>query len=828
LEDSQALFVVELTATYPHPCECWLNKPTSSRRFTVALPRLDLPRKELVRLPTISDSGLFSLLKLLLPKYFVLLAFLLAILSPAGAQTLGEQQAVLDGIVKRADSFPARVADKAGDDAELAKLRVELQDLARDVLAVAVSFRPRLTAIGDRLTSLGPPPSESEVSELPAVQAERRNLEGEKKEINALLGESAQLSQRINGLADEVAARRRQLFSNSLAQRVDVNFAFGSEVSDAAGNEVSALARQFSSWSRFVWKFRYRDILTATLLALLAAVVIVIGGRRLVGDLYRRDPQLTEPTYLSRLSVGFWSTLIPSISVAVFLAATYLLFDYFNVLRSDVRPTIAAAFNVVAIVYFINRLARALFSPDLPSWQLIRAAPNPARILTWLITAAALVRGLDFIGEVLNESLDSPLSLTIAKSLVSIVLVGALILAIAFVNPIASEEDGKPRPWPRAVRILLVLLSVLPMIAAVFGYVGLARFVSQQIVVTGAILVTMYLGFQSARALSEEGAFANTSLGRALQEQYKVEPVMLGHAGVFTSVLMNLLVLSVGIPLILLQWRFQWADIRSWIITALTGFQVGSVTISVIGIFVGILVFFVGYLITRWFQRWLDGNILTRGKVDSGVRNSIKTALGYAGTAIAGLIGISVAGIDLSNLALVAGALSLGIGFGLQNIVSNFVSGLILLAERPFKVGDWIEAGGTSGIVKKISVRATEIETFHKQTVMLPNSVLINAAVGNWTHRNKLGRIDIPVGISYKSDPKLAQSLLLDIGKQHPLIMKNPEPFVLFQGFGDNRVNFELRVHLMDITNSALVQTELRNQILSQFAANNIEIPAAA
>jgi len=303
---------------------------------------------------------------------------------------------------------------------------------------------------------------------------------------------------------------------------------------------------------------------------------------------------------------------------------------------------------------------------------------------------------------------------------------------------------------------------------------------------------------------------------------------MLGHAGVFTSVLMNLLVLTVGIPLILLQWRFQWEDIRSWIVTALTGFQIGSVTISVIGIFVGILVFFMGYLITRWFQRWLDGNILTRGKVDSGVRNSIKTALGYAGTAIAGIIGISVAGIDLSNLALVAGALSLGIGFGLQNIVSNFVSGLILLAERPFKVGDWIEAGGTSGIVKKISVRATEVETFHKQTVMLPNSVLINAAVGNWTHRNKLGRIDIPVGISYKSDPKLAQSVLLEIGKQHPLVMKNPEPFVLFQGFGDNRINFELRVHLMDITSSALVQTELRNQILSEFAANNIEIPAAA
>jgi potassium-dependent mechanosensitive channel len=792
------------------------------------LPPHDLPRKKPETLPLFFDSGLRSLRTSLFPRLFLFFALLFAMVSSAATQSFSEQQALLDGISKRADGFAPRIAEKAGDDAELAKLRVELETLARDVLGVAVSFRPRLSAIAERLTALGAPPADGEAPELPAVQEERKQLEAEKKEINALLGKSAQLSQRVNALAENVAERRRQLFSNSLAQKVDVNFAFGSEVADAAGDEISALGRQFSSWSRFVWKFRYQDILTATLLALFAAVVIVIGGRRMVGDLYRRDPAVEEPSYLSRLSVGFWSTLIPSISVAVFLAATYFFFDYFNVLRSDVAPTIAATFNVVAIVYFINRLARALFSPDIPSWQLIRAAPGPARILTWLITGAALVRGLDFIGEVLNESLDSPLSLTIAKSLASIVLVGLLILAISFVNPIVSAEDGKSKPWPRAIRIFLVLLAIAPIIAAASGYVGLARFVSQQIVVTGAILVTMYLGFQSARALSEEGAFANTSLGRTLQEHYKVEPVMLGHAGVFTSVLMNLLVLCVGIPLILLQWRFHWEDIRSWIVAALTGFQVGSVTISVIGIFVGILVFFIGYLLTRWFQRWLDGNILMRGKVDSGVRNSIKTALGYAGTAIAGLVGISVAGIDLSNLALVAGALSLGIGFGLQNIVSNFVSGLILLAERPFKVGDWIEASGTSGIVKKISVRATEIETFHKQTVMLPNSVLINAAVGNWTHRNKLGRIDIPVGISYKSDPKIAQSLLLEIGKQHPLVMKNPEPFVLFQGFGDNRMNFELRVHLMDITNSALVQTELRNQILAEFGANNIEIPAAA
>src|SRR5690606_33774760 len=161
-------------------------------------------------------------------------------------------------------------------------------------------------------------------------------------------------------------------------------------------------------------------------------------------------------------------------------------------------------------------------------------------------------------------------------------------------------------------------------------------------------------------------------------------------------------------------------------------------------------------------------SVMARGRVDAGVRNSIRTVVGYAGLAIAALIGISAAGINLTSLALVVGGLSLGIGFGLQNIVQNFVSGLILLAERPFKAGDWIVAGGVSGNVKKISVRATEIETFQKQTVILPNSELINAAVGNWTHKNKLGRVDVPVGVAYSSDPRRVHAVLTEIVEAHP------------------------------------------------------------
>src|SRR5690606_36193877 len=207
---------------------------------------------------------------------------------------------------------------------------------------------------------------------------------------------------------------------------------------------------------------------------------------------------------------------------------------------------------------------------------------------------------------------------------------------------------------------------------------------------------------------------------------------------------------------------------------------------------IGLVVFLIGYVVTRWFQSWLDESVMTRGRVDAGVRNSIRTVVGYAGIAVAVLIGLSAAGISLSRLALIAGGLSLGIGFGLQNIVQNFVSGLILLAERPFKVGDWIVAGGVSGTVKKISVRATQIETFQRQMVILPNSELINAAVGNWTHRNLLARTEIRVTAAYGTDAQRMQGLLMDVARAHPKVLRNPEPFVALTNIADMGLEFEL------------------------------------
>ena len=172
-----------------------------------------------------------------------------------------------------------------------------------------------------------------------------------------------------------------------------------------------------------------------------------------------------------------------------------------------------------------------------------------------------------------------------------------------------------------------------------------------------------------------------------------------------------------------------------------------------------------------------------------------------------------------------ASALSVGIGFGLQNIVSNFVSGLILLVERPFKVGDWVVTGTTEGTVKRLSVRATEIETFRGQSIIVPNSEFINSSVGNWTHRNRIMRAEIPVSVAYESDPQQVMDILLELVRTQPPVLRNPEPHVEFLRFGDFSLDFELRFHLADLSNGLGVKNALRIAILKRFREEGIAIP---
>ncbi len=774
----------------------------------------------------------------------VLLAVLLLAAVPARAQSaaapaivdatqLTQASGDLDRAGGQLDAIAERVNRFKEDDARLVELKVEAEALNRTILAISVATRPRLEAIKARQTELGDPPAEGAPAEAAVVVEERKKLAAERNEINALTGEAENLSIEATKLSNRITEIRRQLFTDAILKRTDVNTTLFTEASAALANETSTFGRTVTAWLQFVWKFKRMPLLGAVALSLMAALVLLSGGYRLFSPFITRAVQQQKPHYITRLSVAFWSTILPSVAVGAFAGTSYFFLDTFNVLRSDIAPIVSVALGVMVAVFFVAQLANAVLSPGDGHWRLVRVSDRGAQLLWLLIFSMAIVNGADYFLGTISEVLGSPVVLTVVKSFFASIIIGVLLVVTAFIKPVLHQgerHDSQGRPWPRSIFVLLTLTGLGLVFASLLGYVGMARFVATQIVVTGAIVVTMYIGFLSGRAVSAPNAFAETAVGKRLEERFGLGQVALDQVGLAAGLGIYLLIFVFFVPMVLLQWGFQVADIESWAYRIFTEIRIGSITISLVGILAGILLFVAGLVVTRWFQKWVDGNVLARSQVDAGVRNSVRTAVGYAGVALAGLIGISAAGINLSSLALVAGALSLGIGFGLQNIVSNFVSGLILLAERPFKVGDWVVAGTTEGFVRRISVRATEIETFQRQTVIVPNSVLINGQVGNWTHRNKLGRVDMMISVHGSNDPRQVQEVLTEVVRAQPGLLRNPEPMVVFQAFSSATLDFEIRAFLADILNGTGVKSDLRAAVLERFRSEGIAIggPAAA
>ncbi len=232
------------------------------------------------------------------------------------------------------------------------------------------------------------------------------------------------------------------------------------------------------------------------------------------------------------------------------------------------------------------------------------------------------------------------------------------------------------------------------------------------------------------------------------------------------------------------------------------------------------------FYVTGKLKTWMIEGLLSRSQVDLGIRHSVGAIVRYIVVTVGLLVILQTAGIDMSTLTVLFGALGIGIGFGLQTVTNNFVSGLILLFERPIKIGDRIEVGHVTGDVVDISARATTVVTNDNIAIIIPNSEFITSTVTNWSYTTRDVRFNFPVGVSYREDPEVVRRLLLEVADSHAGVLKERKPDVLLQEFGESSLQFILRVWTRDYTDRpGVLRSELNYAISLKFRQHGIEIP---
>ncbi len=316
-------------------------------------------------------------------------------------------------------------------------------------------------------------------------------------------------------------------------------------------------------------------------------------------------------------------------------------------------------------------------------------------------------------------------------------------------KPSATTEDTvsvENRFWI-VIRWLIGILAVASIVAVIPGYARLSNYLLKALLISIIIIGVLFI----LRSLLVE-LISLALHSRMVKQVFNISQGTIHALSFWFRALLDLISLSAGLLLIVSVWGVPLDVVWWWTETVFSGFTVGSVTISLTDIALALLTLLATIAITRLLQRTLLKKVLPETRLDASVQHSITAGIGYAGIILAVSLSIAVLGADMANIALIAGALSVGIGFGLQNVVNNFVSGLILLFERPIKVGDWVIVGTNEGFVKDIHIRATELETFQRASVIIPNADLLSTAVTNWTHKDSWGRIEIRVGIAYGSD----------------------------------------------------------------------------
>ncbi|MCR9256926.1 MAG: mechanosensitive ion channel [Alphaproteobacteria bacterium] len=779
--------------------------------------------------------------------FAVLSLIVLAIAAPAHAQTTNPEEDfrfTLSDWNRAIDAARDYLAGPVKAPGRTDELRTLLSETAVEAASKAEEFRGDLAAEERKREALGPPPAEDEaeesldIREQRAVIAERITLlrgriaQAELARLTALDLDGA-LSQSTRArLVERIKARGPLPLDPAVLGRAAVQ-AYG--VLDAI------LAAPFVWYESLPAGERNLNAILAPLVFIPVALFLAVVVRRVLLRRFGRVPRAEAPSYTRRivaaLAEGIANGLVPA---SVFLVILLRVESDQTLTAGLFGVMLSAAMEQAIFFVLVVALTHAALSPGRPDWQLTDIQPAKTAILSRRIAFFAAILAFVAFLRAVNDHVGVPSQLGAVFGFTSTVALSVMILLLASPSLWARMPHGDGADMPESegedteretdddrdtgfwglARRVVVALPLLASLAAAVGFVSFGTYVISNLIDSLFIAAGAYL----LRDLLRETVGFGLSSG-LVRDRMAVPHETRRKIKFWVRAVLDPAVVIAAVLLILPIWGVPWIEVTSFVRDALFGFEIGQVRISLIDIAAAILVFVVAMGMTRLLQRTLRDRVLPQTRLDQGIRHSVTAGVGYVGAILGGLIAVTVVGVDLSNIALIAGALSVGIGFGLQNIVNNFVSGLILLVERPIKVGDWVNVGGNEGFVKQINVRATEIETFQKASVIIPNADLLSSAVTNWTHKDRYGRIEVGVGVAYGTDTRKVERILIETARQHPLVSVRPEPFVVFVNFGDSSLDFELRCYTSDVIMKLIIGSDIRHEIDRKFRVEGIEIP---
>lgn len=733
--------------------------------------------------------------------------------APAATQSQGTPTSRLDADKAVVDRVEATLGRADLSDASLQLLRSELDPVATDTQALVTELSPRLDAAKARLDQLGPKPTDK--TEAADITAERDSQTRLFNDLDATVKRAKVLGVQAGQLSDTIAARRRALFTQAVLGRSTSVLSPSLWIPVAADLPSDIRAVRFMAedwWSAVATKLpRWQAVTVVSLLVFVLALFVPL--MRLSRRFLRRREDV-KPTHLRKTLVAIWVTLVTIVVPSASAAAVLGILDGADLLTSRLMPIASSIVIGVTVVSTMVGLARGLLAPGRPNWRLLPISDQSARKLYSLVTTITVLVATFKTVTVLNEAIAVALQTAVAtQALTTIVVAIVLARALHGIDRIVAGRDARPvstsRDWSGPARIFGWLLVTALLGTVLIGYVALGAFLVRQIVYLTGLGAVLFL----LLSLADEGTTAlfqpKARLGRSLLVTAGLTREALDQMAILLSGGLRIALLVVAGLLALAPWRIGSGDLFSIVQAAFFGFNVGDVTVSISTIVVAIVLFALTIVVTRAIQRWLDLKYLPHTHLDVGLRNSIKTSFGYLGVLAAAAVAAAHLGVSFEKVTYVAGALSVGIGFGLQSVVSNFVSGLIILWERAIRVGDWIVVGSDEGYVRRINVRSTEIETFDRATVVVPNSNLMTGVVKNWVRNDRVGRLKLPLTVGLAAKPEALRDMLIGIAKAHDHVLSIPSPTVLFTSYADDKMTFELICFVEDVEAAKRTQSDL-------------------